>query len=309
MQNPVHTVILDTDIGTDVDDAMALAQILGSPEIYLDSVTTVYGDTTLRAQIAHRYGTLAGRELRVHAGRTTPRTGREVYWPGHEGSLHDDLADARVEPTDAVDHLIARLGQAPGQFDVIAIGPLANIAAALEREPRIAQWIHHLWIMGGDFGDPGEAEHNFLSDSRSTQLVLTAGIPTTITGLDVTRQLQIRSDGLERVGAAGPLGQALRADMTQWWEFWQKEWNVPHDPVTVLTLTHPELFTFSGPGRVEVSTSRADEGTSRFVSDVNGTTRISLSVDAESAAEEIISAIERAGRAAPQSGAPHAHSA
>ncbi|MBP6995557.1 MAG: nucleoside hydrolase [Phycicoccus sp.] len=293
----MHTrpLILDTDIGTDVDDAMALSQILGSPAVHLDSVTTVYGDTHLRAQIAWSYGRLAGRHLRVHPGEGVPRTGREIYWPGHEGTLQPDLQTARVEPIGAVDHLISSLAARPGELDVVAIGPLTNLASALEREPSVARWIRHLWLMAGDFSGGDEAEHNVLSDSASAAMVFASGVPTTVTGTEVTRKLRIEAEGLARIGAAGALGAALHADMQQWWAYWQETWNVPHDPVTVLTLTHPHLFTFSPVGRVEVVTSGSGEGRTRFVPDPAGATRLTQSINGAAAAEEMIAAIERAG--------------
>jgi inosine-uridine nucleoside N-ribohydrolase len=286
-----RTLVLDTDIGSDVDDAMALAQILGTPELRLDSVTTVYGDTDLRARIARRYGVLAGHDLAVHAGESTTLSGREVWWPGHEGTLHDGLAGELIAAEPAVEHLIATLQQRPGEIDVVAIGPLTNIAAALDQEPRVATWMRHLWIMGGSFGPDSKAEHNFRSDTVAASTVMSAGIPTTVTGLDVTRQLGIDQAGLELIGAAGALGAALRADIQQWWEFWQQEWNVPHDPVAVLTLTRPDLFTFSEPGLVEIDA----EGISKFAPDEAGTIRLALTVDGPRAAAAIIEAIQQAG--------------
>jgi purine nucleosidase len=292
---PARTLIFDTDIGSDVDDAMALAQIMGTPELRLHSVTTVYGDTLLRARIARRYGVLAGQDIAVHAGQSTPLSGRDVWWPGHEGSLHEGLDREAVAERPGVEHLIATLQANPGDIDVVAVGPLTNIAAALEREPRVATWMRRLWIMGGSFPPGSKAEHNFRSDAVAARAVLSAGIPTTITGLDVTRQLGIDQAGLELIGAAGALGAALRADIQQWWEFWQQEWNVPHDPVAVLTLSRPELFTFSEPGVVEIDA----EGLSKFTRDDAGTIRLALTVDGPRAAAAIIEAIQRAGTERP----------
>jgi purine nucleosidase len=286
-----HLLILDTDIGSDVDDAMALAQIMGTPGLSLHSVTTVYGDTLLRARIARRYGVLAGHDIAVHAGQSTPLSGRDVWWSGHEGSLHDGLDRETVAELPAVDHLIATLRAQPGEIDVIAVGPLTNIAEALRREPQVATWIRHLWIMGGSFPAGEKGEHNFKSDAVAARAVLSAGIPTTVTGLDVTQQLSIDHSGLELIGAAGALGAALRADIQQWWESWQQEWNVPHDPVAVLTLSRPDLFSFSEPGVVEID----DDGRSTFIPDAAGPIHCAVTVDGSRAAAAIIEAIQRAG--------------
>jgi purine nucleosidase len=291
-----RSLILDTDIGSDVDDAMALAQILGSPDLSLVEVHTVYGDTRLRAQLARRYGVLAGRELDVVPGLVEPLSGRKVWWAGHEGTLHDDLSSETVSSGSAPERLVAQLREHPGELDVAAIGPLTNVAKALELEPEVARWIRHLWVMGGSFGD-GKAEHNFKSDDVAAQIVLNAGIPTTVTGLEITQQVTIEAPQLERIRAAGLLGAALGADIEQWWAYWSETWNVPHDPVAVLALSRPELFSFSDVGRVSVVVGEEGAGRSTFAPDAAGSVRIVTGVDAERVAEEITARIVAAGTA------------
>ncbi|MFG1910425.1 nucleoside hydrolase [Kribbella sp. NPDC048928] len=290
----MRSLILDSDIGSDVDDAMALAQLLGSPEVELAEVHTVYGDTRLRAQLARRYGVLAGRELTVVPGLAEPLSGRKVWWAGHEGTLHEGLAAETISADSAPERLVELLRAHPGELDVAAIGPLTNVAKALQLEPQAAWWIRHLWVMGGSFGDD-VSEHNFKSDDVAAQLVLTSGIPTTITGLQITRQVTIESARLARIRAAGPLGTALGADIEQWWAYWNKAWNVPHDPVAVLALSCPELFTFSELGRVSIAVGGERAGHSSFAPGPDGTVRIVTAVEAEAVAEEITQRIVAAG--------------
>ncbi|TDW54744.1 nucleoside hydrolase [Kribbella pratensis] len=286
----MRSIILDTDIGSDVDDAMALAQIMGSPDLDLLEVHTVYGDTRLRAQLARRYAALAGRDLVVVPGAAETLSGRDVWWAGHEGTLHDDLASETVSAESAPQRLVARLRERPGELDVAAIGPLTNVAEALQLEPEVARWIRHLWVMGGSFGDE-RSEHNFKSDDIAAQVVLSAGIPTTITGLEITQQVTIEASRLERIRAAGRLGAALGADIEQWWAYWNETWNVPHDPVAVLALSRPELFRFSEVGRVAIAVGGDSAGRSTFTPDPEGTVRIVTGVDAERVAEEITARI------------------
>lgn len=288
-----HRVILDTDIGTDVDDAMALSQLFGLTEVDLVGITTVYGDTLLRARLARRLASLAGREVPVHAGRRDPRSGREVWWAGHEGALYEGLERETVEPTDAVAFLVEQVLASPGEIDVVAIGPLTNIAEAIDADPRFAGAVRHLWIMGGAF-TTDEPEHNFRSDTHAAEVVFASGIPMTVTGLEATRQVEIRRDELARIGAAGELGAILVAEIEQWWRFWNEEWNVPHDPVTVLTMVEPELFEFSEAGRIEVERDGVGAGRSRFVAG-GGSARIVTGLDGSTVAACIVEAIERAG--------------
>lgn len=295
MKETMTRIILDTDIGSDVDDAMALAQLMGTPNLDLLEVHTVYGDTRLRARIARRYAALAGVDVDVVAGVAKPLSGREVWWAGHEGTLHHDLDHETVAPGSAPERLVARLREQPGELDVVAIGPLTNLAAALESEPKVARWIRNLWVMGGSFGADAGPEHNFRSDDLAAQTVLNAGIPTTVTGLEITQRVSIETKRLHRIRAAGPLGAALGADIEQWWAYWNETWNVPHDPVAVLTLTRPDLFTFSEPGRIDIALGGENAGHSTFVADPAGTVRIASDLDTDAVAEEITARIVAAG--------------
>ncbi len=284
-----HRVILDTDIGTDVDDLMALALLLGTPSVHLHGVTTVYGDTLLRARIVKRVARLSGRSIAVHAGASDPASGRDVWWAGHEGDLYDDLEDETPDGLDGVGYLVDEVLAHPGEIDVVAIGPLTNIAAAITRDDRFAGAVRHLWIMGGAFADD-EREHNFRSDVTAARVVFAAGIPTTVTGLEVTRRIDVRADAVTRIADSGPLGRLIDAEIRQWWAFWDAQWNVPHDPVTVLTLTEPELFAFSPDGVVTVDDDPADPGLSRHRVG-GGRTRVTVSLDADVVAERVVAGI------------------
>ena len=285
-----RSIIFDTDIGTDVDDALALAVILGEPGIDLRAVTTVYGDTLLRARLTARYARLAGREVVAHIGERDTLSGRPIWWAGHEGTLHDDLEAEPVGRRSGVDVLIDEVIAHPGEIDVVAVGPLTNIATAIEREPAFAAAVGHLWIMGGSF-TTDEPEHNFRSDITAAQRVFDAAIPTTVASLDVTRLVQMRAEQLQRIASAGPLGAALERDIHQWWAFWNETWNVPHDPIVVLAMTRPELFSLSEPGRIEIISTGELEGVSRFVPDADGTVRYLSDLRAEDVAEAIVDGV------------------
>jgi purine nucleosidase len=288
-----HRIILDTDIGSDVDDALALALILGSPEAELLGVTTVYGDTLLRARLAKRFGKLAGHEIKVYQGIEGPMSGREVWWPGHEGSLHEGLENESIQDEDAVDYLVRMISEHPGEIDIVAIGPLTNIAAALEEDTAFEQNVGHLWVMGGAF-NTAEPEHNFRSDDRAAKIVFASNLKITVAGLEVTRKVEMRRDQLALIAAAGPLGAALDADIRQWWAYWNEEWNVPHDPITVLTLLRPELFGLSAPGTVSIAGGGDSAGRSTFAPDNNGNVRRVITIDADAVTAEISARIVKA---------------
>ncbi|MDQ1204491.1 nucleoside hydrolase [Microbacterium sp. SORGH_AS_0862] len=283
---PIRSVLFDTDLGTDVDDALALAVLLGAPEVEIRAVTTVYGDTLLRARLASRYAGLARRRVRAVAGTGPTRSGREVWWAGHEGTLHERLEDEPVDSEDAVDVMVDAVLAEPGAIDIVAVGPLTNVAAAIDRDGAFARSVRRLWLMGGSF-ESDEPEHNVRSDVDAAARVFESGIPTTIATLEATRRVRLEAEQIEVIARSGPLGAALERDIHQWWAFWNETWNVPHDPVTVLALTQPGLFTLSEPGRVEVS----PVGVTRFVPDATGWVQWVVGLDEAAVASAIVEGV------------------
>ena len=294
----MHSVIFDTDIGSDVDDALALAVLLGSPDVEIVAVTTVYGDTALRARLARRYAALAGRSLPVHAGAERPLSGADVWWAGHEGTLHDDLKSETFEAENAVDVLVRTVAERPGQIDVVAVGPLTNIAEAIQSDPSFADNVRHLWLMGGCF-DGTDNEHNLRSDVTAAEVVFSSGLPITISGLEVTQLLHFGDAEVNRIAAAGDLGAALERDIQQWWEFWNETWNVPHDPVTVLSMIRPELFTLSEPGTLSIEVDDANYGMSSFTPRPDGRARLITGMEPAAVAGVIVDAVVRGAGTRP----------
>ena len=284
-------VVLDTDIGTDVDDAIALGVLLGSPEVELAGVLTAYGDAVLRARIARRLLRLAGRtQVPVVPGLGQPLSGREVWWGGHEGSLHDDLAAEPVDPLppglDGPGWLRGLVHAHPGEVEVLAVAPLTNVAAAVRADPAFAADVGHVWVMGGRF-DLGtdEAEHNFASDAVAAEIVMGAGLPLTVLGLDITRQVRLADADVTAIGALGDLGRQLERETRQCMARWDEPYDVPHDAVTAVRMVAPQLFT--GAGRpVRVETDRAGAGRCRHDSD-GPEVEVVTSVDAGAVVAEI----------------------
>ena len=291
----LHRVLLDTDIGSDVDDALALALILGRPEIQLVGVTTVYGDTDLRARIAQRYLELAGRDdVDVVPGLRAPLSGREVWWPGHEGLRHEGLDRQRIRRDRAApEYLASLIGSGGSDLKIAAIGPLTNLATTFDLSPSLAAEVSGVWIMGGAF-ERDEAEHNIRSDVTAAQTVFGSSAQMRVLALDVTERVRLTSEQVERIGRSGPVGRQLGEDIRQWWEVRGTSWNVPHDPLVVLAMTHPEAFRFSDPGRVQVDA----RGRTTFSADPLGTTRIAVDLDVAQVVDLMLEGISRASRLA-----------
>lgn len=244
-------IVLDTDIGTDVDDCLALALLLRSPELEPIGITCVYGDVALRARMVHKLLVLAGQpNVPIRLGVREPLLGqRSVYWTGHEGVglLEADDAEPPLVDEHAIDFLVRTVLERPGAVHLVAIGPLTNVALALRREPRLATRVARLTIMGGAVRganrlDLPYAEHNILCDPEAARIVLDAGAPVYLVPLDVTTQTRIRRPDVDRLTRAGsPFQRAVARQVELYPRFHEQGFTYLHDPLAVASLVWPEL--------------------------------------------------------------------
>jgi len=202
-------IILDTDIGTDVDDAMALGLALASPELELVGVTTVHADTSLRARLARAMLRRAGREdIPVVAGASLPLSNPlppNFHWMpvlrDHEGvgvleqGELERTVDLERGANDAAQFIVeqARKG---GELSLVTIGSLSNIARALTLEPNLKNFIQDITLMGSTvyaerFPFPPMLETNFNCDPLATQRVFESGIPLTVVPMEITTQVYL----------------------------------------------------------------------------------------------------------------------
>ena len=247
----MHKVILDTDIGTDVDDALALAVLLGSQSIDLLGITTVYGDTTLRAKIAMHICEFVNRSIKTFVGESLPISGREVWMSGQEGKNYKDLNRFKPESQGAVEYLIETIVSNPESIDLIAIGPLTNIARAIESSHDFEKKVKQIWIMGGDFTQ-SRVEHNFKCDTDAARIVLESKVPISILDLPSSQKTIIRTLEIEQIGKTPNIGSLLRSEIMSWIQPRNQDWTIPHDPIAALALLAPEFFETSSVGQVTI---------------------------------------------------------
>ncbi len=244
-------ILLDTDIGTDVDDCLALALILGSPELELAGITCVYADVDLRARMVQKLLKLRGvTGVPVAVGARKPLLGmKPIYWEGHEGKGLLEEGETLPAPINefAPDFIIRTVMENPGQIHLLAIGPLTNVALAFAKEPRLAQNLAHLTIMGGvvrgidRLGLP-YAEHNIKCDPEAAQVVFASGAPTTLVPLDLTTRVHVRQAGLEQIQAAGTAYHQAVADQLARYPWFQVQgYTALHDPLAAAVIIDPSL--------------------------------------------------------------------
>jgi purine nucleosidase len=256
-----HRVIFDTDIGTDVDDIIALAFLLGSPEVSLEAVTTVYADVDLRARMVQKFLQFRGVSgIPVHAGISKPIIDdNPVFWLGHEGVglLSDDDDLPRIADAHAVDFLLQHVLANAGEITLLAVGPLMNVATAIIREPKFATSLKRLVIMGGcvatHASDWGVSEHNIRCDPEAAQVVFASGAPIELVPLDVTLRATIDQAGVDGVRARNtPYHDAL-ADQIELYPAFTSRGNRTylHDPLAAMAVVRPDLLTWK-PYHLEV---------------------------------------------------------
>jgi purine nucleosidase len=213
-------VLLDTDIGTDIDDAWALGFVVSHPGFEPLGITVTDGDTAARARLAAKLLHVAGHgRLPVAVGRATRvppgRVDRQLEWA-------EDFTARRPVEEPAADFIVRTVRSLPGQVTLIAVGPLQNVADALRREPRLPTLVRRLVLMSGCLeGFPGQQgpipEWNVAQAIADAQLVYGAGFPLTIVPLDATMLVQLREDERERLRRRGsPLTDALESLYRLW---------------------------------------------------------------------------------------------
>jgi purine nucleosidase len=252
----LERLILDTDIGTDVDDAMAVALCMFSPELKVEGITTVYGDVKLRSRMVKKLLKMGKREdIKVYAGiKETLLRNREIWWLGHEGQglLDFDERDEELtyENKHAVDFIIESVMNNPGQITLVPIGPLTNIAAALIREPKVAENVKEIILMGGvarigdNAADLDYIEHNISRDPESASIVFSSGAKIVMVGLDVTRKVLLYRKDRDRLYNTGkPINLALVRMIDRWLEWYQHDYTAMNDPLAVALLIDRSFVT------------------------------------------------------------------
>ena len=290
-------VILDVDTGT--DDALALGYAVASPRIELVAVTTVAGNVGVEKTTANTLAVLdwlgAG-DVPVHRGASRPlvRPHRDAVYFHDEGGL----GGAQLPPStrsvgaDRGPAALIRLARLrPRELTLVTLGPLTNLAIALNVEPNLPELLKSVVVMGGAFSVPGNttpaAEFNILVDPEAAEQVFTARFPTlTTVGLDVTERVALTRDDWDAVNAAStipPPATLLREVGKFAFSRLGREQFSLHDPLSVAVAIDPTLIDVRELA-VAIDFVEPERGRTRIVGP--GSVRVATSVDAQRALEE-----------------------
>ena len=279
---PLHrAVIIDTDAGS--DDLMAIAFLLSRGDIRVEGITIVNGMAHVQAggRNVLRLLELAGRrDIPVFLGRETPLSGNAEF-PAAWRKASDDLPGVTlpepvraVEPRDAPDYLAKRLLDGAHPVQVLALGPLTNLAEVFLHTPRVARTVRQLVILGGaihvagNLGDGGflitknaTAEWNMFIDPDAAKAVLTSAAPIRLVPLDATRHVPIDMALFEQFQsrASTPLAKFVAQVLASQREMIHEGFFFAWDPLAAAALANPAVATFR-PLAIELSTKPEELG-------------------------------------------------
>ncbi len=241
---PSEKIIIDTDIGDDVDDAFAVALALRSPELQVLGISTTFGDTETRAKLLDRLLGEAEREdIPVAVGTPTQTVSQFTQRRYAEGGHF-----ARTSHPKAVDFILEQIRHYPAQITLVAIGPLVSVGALIDRDSETFHKLKRVVLMGGSiergYGDLGytashgpEAEWNIKNDISSARKLFASGVPIFMMPLDST---QLKLDEVKRevlFQAGTPISDAL----TLLYHEWDQETPTLFDVMTIAYILNPQL--------------------------------------------------------------------
>ena len=256
--NAARRIIIDTDPGQ--DDAVAILLALASSELDVLGITVVAGNVplALTQKNARMICELAGRpDVKVYAGAVRPLVRRLVtaeHVHGRTGLDGPQLPEPTMplQETHAVDFIVETLlAEEPGSVTLCPLGPLTNIAAALNRAPEITGRIKEIVLMGGGFFEGGNvtptAEFNIYVDPHAAEIVFASGVPIVMMPLDVTHKALTTAKRVAAFRALGTNVGIATAEMLEFFERFDEEkygsdGGPLHDPCVIAYLVKPELF-------------------------------------------------------------------
>jgi inosine-uridine nucleoside N-ribohydrolase len=277
-------LLLDTDIGSDIDDAVCLAYLLAHPDCELLGITTVTGDVDARARLASALCTVAGKSIPIYPGHAEPLRGVQRQPHAPQAAALDRWPHATDFPQgQAIEFLRHTIHAAPGEITLLAIGPMTNVAALFAADPAIPALLKSLVLMCGVFTEHAangpEQEWNAMLDPVAAAITYAAGSPIHRSiGLDVTTQVKLPAATVREHFQTPLLRPVL--DFAEVW-FQSVDQITFHDPLAAATIFEPTVCGFSR-GQVIVEPDRDDlAGKTLWTPDPAGPHEVALTVDAE----------------------------
>lgn len=277
-------ILLDTDIGSDIDDAVCLAYLLAQPECDLLGVTTVSGEPIARAKLASALCNVAGRDIPIYPGAADPFLIPQGQPKAQQAAKLGGWPHAQSYPTgEAVEFLRRTIRAHPNEVTLLTIGPLTNIALLFATDPEIPGLLKELVMMCGVFTSPlpttkTVCEWNAKLDPHATAMVYRAQPPVhRSVGLDVTTRVNMDRDEVRARFDTKLLRPVL--DFAEVW-FEVRDHITFHDPLAAVSIFDPDVLAYTR-GTIAVDTSATELAGRTIWEPGEGYHEVALNVDAD----------------------------
>lgn len=262
-------IIIDTDIGDDIDDAFAILLAMMSERFEILGITTVFRNSLQRGKIARALVESAGKNIPVYIGADMPLGGQMPFFPfekrdktGKPGIPHyfPEMEGKRTEEKSAEDFILDSAERFSGEVSIIALAPFTNLANARAKSPERFQKLRQILLMGGDVSF-NFAEWNVRCDYVSAKSVFDCGVDSVVCGLDITSAAVLSEQDLARLRMLRSAPFRLLMKMTDKYirDYCGMRRPTMHDPLALCTYLLPEKFEFEN-RRLSVSTEEFTKG-------------------------------------------------
>ena len=288
-------IIIDTDPG--IDDAMAIFYAAAAEDIELLGLTAIFGNVTVdtATRNALRLVEAAGLDIPVARGAEKPLEMPHIkpsaHVHGDEGFGDIPAATPKGKAIDetAAEFLVRMARAHKGELVLCPIGPLTNIALAIQADPEFASNVDRIVLMGGSYKEGGNitpyAEANIYHDPHAAEVVFASGAKVEMVGLDVTHQILCTKEDFAAMAEAAPKLGGMLQDMSHFYlKFYETVGKFDgcslHDPAAVIACTHPYLFASEEVG-ITVVTQGEEIGETRAAADARSETSVLMGVEIE----------------------------
>lgn len=275
-------ILLDTDIGSDIDDAIALSYLLSNPYCEIVGITTVSGESVKRAMIADVICKKAGRHIPIYPGVEEPLLFDQHQRECQQSKALSKFKDYRKNfPSgEAIEFMRKTIRENPNQINLLTIGPLTNVALLFKTDPEIPFLLKGLYCMAGWFFDEKRsAEWNIKCDAEAFYIVNKAEIFAHYSGLDVTLKAKLHRDKVREEFKKYPLLSTVLEFAEIWFE--KHEYVTFHDIVGACTIFTRDIVSFKkGFVNVEIE-NKEKKGFTYFFEDNNGTKFVAFDINVD----------------------------
>lgn len=256
---PNNKIILDTDIGDDIDDSFALLLMLESHKFNVLGVTTVFRNTEKRAKMAKQLIRSLGYDQEVYAGCNVPLISRidDLIPPEirkkevlDEKGLYlipqweESMKDETIGEKHAVDFIIEQVHKYPHEVTIVLVGPYTNMAMAIRKDPTIIPLVKEVRVMGGAF-EMDFAEWNVFCDPEAAYILFHSGISIYAVGFNVTRLTGLSDEQVNSLkNSQSPTIKLVYKAMQKWFAHYEFTVPVMHDPLTIASILDDSIVKF-----------------------------------------------------------------